>query len=384
MMLSVSTGTDVFAASYDVDRPSVDGALQVKDGRLCNEAGEEVLLRGVSMHGITYFQDYVDDTLFGNVSETMNANLIRLPMYTPEYAGSKYCSDPMGVMKRGIDYAIANDMYVIVDWHTLENPDPNMDSYNALRFFKEISREYGDCPNIIYEICNEPNGATTWKDICRYADTVIPVIRKNSPDSVIIVGTPNYDREITAPAGGHLDKYGNIMYSFHFYAASHSLDKTELKAAVDMGIPVFISECGFTEDTGDGTIDVESTQEWLTYLQEQNLSHTIWNLSDKKEASSMLRPGTKADKDLGGSSLTVAGKMVRNWLVSNDTAAVTDGLTPWEWFRIKTGFKMFPVWLLFNGFAFALVAILGTGLSLIKRKSKKYRSYGRLLNKTGG
>ena len=39
-----------------------------------------------------------------------------------------------------------------------------------------MAAKYGDTPNVIFEICNEPNG-TDWSDIKRFADLVIPRIR---------------------------------------------------------------------------------------------------------------------------------------------------------------------------------------------------------------
>ena len=43
-------------------------------------------------------------------------------------------------------------------------------------FFDKYSKKYKDCPNILYEICNEPNGTiVTWNDSIKpYAETIIP------------------------------------------------------------------------------------------------------------------------------------------------------------------------------------------------------------------
>ena len=47
-----------------------------------------------------------------------------------------------------------------------------------------------------------------------------PGIRKNSPDSVIVVGTPEYDRNLGSPLLCPLE-YDNVMYVLHFYTATH-------------------------------------------------------------------------------------------------------------------------------------------------------------------
>ena len=96
--------------------------------------------------------------------------------------------------------AAAADMYVIVDWHILKDGNPLDHIEEASEFFRMISEKYKDCPNILYEICNEPNGDTTWADIQSYAGEIIPIIRKQDPDSVILVGTPDFDRDLMVAA----------------------------------------------------------------------------------------------------------------------------------------------------------------------------------------
>lgn len=290
-------------------RPSVNGALHVEGTRLVDEAGNPVMLRGVSSHGLTWFSGFIRNDIFEQLSTDWDCNLIRLPLYSDIY--SKNDREGLDVLKKGIEYAVANDMYVIVDWHILEDKDPNTNIGPALEFFSTISQEYSGVPNIIYEICNEPNGETFWDDICKYANNVIPVIRMHAPDALILVGTPNYDRALT-PAVNNPLKYDKVMYVLHFYAASHKRDLQEiLRDAVERGLPVFVSECGLSESTGDGYVDFKSAVDWFSILDDYGISYAVWSLSNKNESSAFLYPIYDEDNPITDEDLTSVGCWVR-------------------------------------------------------------------------
>jgi cellulose synthase (UDP-forming) len=244
-------------------------------------------------------------------------------MYSEIYCeNEKNRADSLSLLRKGIDLALAQDMYVLVDWHILEDKDPNQHIDQAVRFFDMISSEYADVPNLIYEICNEPNGETGWTEVSQYSNTVIPVIRKNSPDSVIVVGTPEYDRNLGSPLLCPL-QYDNVMYVLHFYTATHDEGlRNELTAAIDAGLPVFISECGLTEATGDGRTDFASAVEWFSCLDDRKISYTVWSLSDKDESSAFFKPGFDPGKTIEDSDLTPSGLWVRELIRGRAPSAI--------------------------------------------------------------
>ncbi len=315
----------MFAASFvsaaESARPSVNGRLCVKGAQLSDQRGRAVVLNGISTHGLTWYPDFVNRDRFEQLSLEWNCNLIRLAAYSDQYVDGK-SKETLELVRKGIDAAIASDMYVLVDWHVLTEHDPNVYIDEAGDFFRTISSEYPDSPNIIYEICNEPNGETEWAEVKSYAETIIPIIRANSPDSVILVGTPEYDRNLTSAARSPLD-FENIMYVLHFYAATHKNDlRSELIENHRNGLPIFISECGICEASGDGKIDFESAAEWFKLLNEEELSYTVWSFSNKAESSAMTRPSYDPKNVLTDDDITASGLWVRSLIQGEDPSSI--------------------------------------------------------------
>ena len=73
-------------------RPSVCGRLQVANGKLCDEQGEPVMLRGVSLNGLLTGEKYLDPELFRELSRDRGVNLVRLAMYTYGVGTVGYCT----------------------------------------------------------------------------------------------------------------------------------------------------------------------------------------------------------------------------------------------------------------------------------------------------
>lgn len=295
--------------------PKKAGALSVKNGTLVDKNGKAIQLRGVSTHGLSWFGQYVNDACFSDVRNTWGANVVRLAMYTQEYGG--YCSggskkDLRALVKQGVAYAKKNDLYVIVDWHILSDGNPLTHASEAKAFFKQMSSALKGYNNVLYEICNEPNGGTSWSDIKKYAKKIIPVIRANDKDAVVLVGTPTWSQELDKALASPLS-YKNVMYTMHFYAGTHKDDlRQRLANAVDNGLPVFVSEFGICDASGNGNIDKYSANTWLKLLNKKGVSWCMWSLCNKEESASMLKGSVSKTSGFKSSDLTTSGK----WLVS--------------------------------------------------------------------
>ena len=301
------------------------GALHVEDGKLVDESGDVAVLTGVSSHGLSWYPEYVTPETIESLRNNWGINVIRLAMYTSDYNG--YCvagEDVQNTLKDNIDAAVEaateNDMYVIIDWHILNDSNPNEYKAQAIQFFGEMVRKYEDNENVIYEICNEPNGDTTWEDICNYANEVIPVIRNVDSDAVILVGTPNWSSDLDSVMEAPLD-YDNIMYTYHFYAGTHkSSARNTLTDALDAGLPVFISEYGFVSADGDGSVDTKEAAKWQDIIDEYQLSSCIWNLSNKAEGSALISSDCDKTADWEEEELSEQGQYFFDMLTTIDTS----------------------------------------------------------------
>lgn len=268
------------------------GTLSIKGTEIVDKDGKIFQLKGISTHGINWFPEYVNKEAFEDLT-SYGVNAIRLAMYTADYNG--YCSggnqeELEQIVHNGVQYCTELGMYVIIDWHILNDKNPNQNKEAAKQFFEKMSKKYANQDNIIYEICNEPNGDTRWEDIKAYAEEVIPVIRNNDKNALIIVGTPNWSQDVDIASTNPITGYDNILYAAHFYAATHKEDlRNKVKTAIQNGLPVIISECNISEASGDGTIDYEEGQKWMELIHQYHLSCFAWSLGNKDETASLLK-----------------------------------------------------------------------------------------------
>lgn len=305
------------ALSVDASTPfGQHGALHVENGKLTDADGNTVQLYGMSTHGIAWFPQYINYDSLRTLRDDWNTNCIRLAMYTEEYGG--YCAGGdkeqlKQLVKDGVSYATELGMYVIVDWHILSDCDPNQNKDEAIAFFREMAEVFADNDNVLYEICNEPNGGTSWDSIKSYAEEVIPVIRAQKPDAVILVGTPTWSQEIDKAAASPLDD-SNVMYTLHFYAGTHKDDlRNRLETCVQNGLPVFVSEFGMCDASGNGANDFDSTTKWLDLLNKYQISFCCWNLANKDESSSVFKASSTALSDWTDDDFNESGRWIRDY-----------------------------------------------------------------------
>ena len=232
-------------------------------------------------------------------------------MYTEDYNG--YCSggnqeELKKLVNDGVTYATNLGMYAIIDWHILNDNTPVKNQKAAESFFEEMSKEYADSNNVIYEICNEPNGGTTWSEIKGYAESVIAIIRANDPDAIIIVGTPNWSQDVDIASKDPIDD-DNVMYALHFYATTHTDGiRSKAQTAIDNGAPIFVSECSICDASGNGSIDYDQADKWMELINTNKLSMACWNLSNKDETSSLISASCKATSGWSDSDYSETGK----------------------------------------------------------------------------
>ncbi|PRX20948.1 cellulase family glycosylhydrolase [Actinoplanes italicus] len=296
----------------------VNGQLRVCGTKLCNESGQAVQLKGMSTHGIQWFPNCYTDASLDVLAKEWNSDLFRISMYVQEQG---YETDPAGFTNRVnnlVEEATERGMYALIDFHILTPGDPAFNLERAKTFFAQVSARHANKKNVIYEIANEPNGVS-WAQIKNYADQVIPVIRANDPDGVVIVGTRGWS-SLGVSEGSNSSEIvnnpvsaSNVMYAFHYYAASH---KDNYRAEVERAaasLPLFVTEFGTVTYTGDGAVDVASSNAWFDLLDRLKIGYANWTYSDASEGSAAFKPGTcNAGSFAGTGSLTESGALLRN------------------------------------------------------------------------
>ncbi len=297
-----------------------NGKLSVVGPDLVNQYGDKIQLYGLSTHGIQWFGRFINFNTISEIQEEFGNNIIRFAFYTDEdgycIGSSERKKQMLKDLERGIEIATALGLYVIVDWHmvganNVKDKNPLTYLEESKEFFSYISEKYQDHDNILYEIMNEPNGSTTWDDCKKYANEVIPCIRKNT-NAIILVGNPRWTADLTSVMASPLVGYTNIMYTYHFYAADHSRT-TQVETAYDAGFPVFISEFGFMYSDGDGAISTKNGEKWKQVLDSRNISYVAWNISNSKGSASIFKTSTTDHADLSDDNLKTWGIYLKNW-----------------------------------------------------------------------
>ncbi|HSU78808.1 MAG TPA: carbohydrate-binding domain-containing protein [Candidatus Angelobacter sp.] len=317
-----STYTHLVGATNNVEKPSDGGALQVitesnGEKTLGDQKGNPIQLRGMSTHGLQWFPQITNNNAFAALSNDWNANVVRLAMYVTE---GGFATDPSLEQKviDGIHLAEANNMYVIVDWHVTTPGDPTAPAYSgANQFFKDISTKFPNDPHIIYELANEPspaassdangipNDASGWTTVKNYAEPIIKMLRDSGNKNIVIVGTPNWSQRPDLAADNPIND-ANTMYTVHFYTGTHlpadgDSDRSNVMNnttyALEHHVPVFVTEFGTSEASGNGGPYLDNADAWLDYLNAHNISWLNWSLSNKAETSAAFLPYVAGEHD---------------------------------------------------------------------------------------
>ena len=303
---------------------AINGKLRVCGTKLCNKHNQPIQLRGMSTHGLQWYANCINDESLDALVSDWKADIVRVSMYVQE---DGYETDPARftrLVNSIVNKVTARGLYVIIDWHMLDPGDPFYNLQRARTFFRSVTRTHKAKINVMYEVANEPNGVT-WGRIKNYHEQIIPVIRDEDPDAVILLGTRGWsslgvsdgfnEREVVR---NPVDAT-NIMYTFHFYAASHGDDHLLALRRASARLPMFVTEFGTQDFAGEGPNDFEQSQKYLDLMAEKQIGWANWNYSDDERSGAVFKPGTcPAGNFAGTGALKQAGRWIRARMRSPD------------------------------------------------------------------
>lgn len=298
-----------YAQSSDSSVVELNGQLSVEGTKIVNQQGDPIVLRGMSLFWSQWMGQYYNSATVKWLKDDWNCTVIRAAMGV-ELGG--YLENPtteMNKVKAVIDACIEESIYVIVDWHDHKAHEHQEE---AIEFFTQIANQYGDSPNIIYEIYNEPL-QISWTNIIKpYSENVINAIRSVDSNNIILVGSPTWSQDVDVAANNPLD-FDNIAYTLHYYAATHKQAlRNKASLAISRGVALFVSEFGTCEASGDGVLDYDEVETWFEFLEQNKISWCNWSIADKAETASALTPGASGLGGWSESQITASGKLVRD------------------------------------------------------------------------
>lgn len=310
-LLPLALGLLMQTSSLFAGVVSENGLLRAEGNRIVGEHGDPVAVAGVShfwsqWDGAPYYTRETVDWLV----EDWKVTLARaaLGVHSGPLGYQQQPAQELAKVRAVVEAAIANDIYVLIDWHD-HHAEDNVE--DAVAFFSRMAQLYGDQPHVIYEIYNEPLKVSWSKTVKLYAKRVIAAIRAHDPDNLIIVGTPYWSQRVDEAAADPIDD-PNVAYTLHFYAGTHKADlRQRAQTALDAGVALMVTEWGSVNANGDGAIDHESVAEWMKFIKAKDLSHAAWSISNKDETSAILKPHVTKISGWTEDDLTANGRMLR-------------------------------------------------------------------------
>lgn len=293
------------------------GNLKISGNYVLSEKGDTVQLRGMSFFWSQWMGQYYNAETVNWLVSDWKCNVVRAAMGVEAEKGG-YAKNPEKELVKVyavIDAAIANGIYVIVDYHSHE---AHHDVATSKKFFAEVAQKYGKIPNLIYEIYNEPLDDADWKkDIKPYSEQVIATIRAIDPDNIIVVGTRQWS-QMVSEAGVSPIEGKNIAYTLHYYAGTHTQWlRDEAVKAMKSGICLMVTEFGTCDASGNGNFSPEESAKWFAFLDKYHISWCNWSVADKEETASALMPGASGKGAWDASMITESGKLIKKELLKN-------------------------------------------------------------------
>jgi len=336
---------------------SYHGRLYACGNQICGEKSN----KSVQVKGPSFYMsnsnwpghEFLKTKTLNALVDGWNATLVRAPLSlepgrneTGTANGYGYEDKPdenWSLVKEVTDAAIAKDIYVIVDWHSHfahEKTDLAKDFFTN----PQLAGRYGNNPNVIFEIYNEPTG-NSWTPVKTYANAVIKAIRDAGFKNLILIGTPYYSAQVNAGISDlPTDPENNYAFVFHFYANTHKIDeqawfatgktyRSLLQDVLNANRPILVSEYGIYDADGLGTINAAESDKWHAFLNANKISSAAWHVGVGEVSGLWLNSPLMLDKIFGANishwtdpnNMTKNGRYLYRLLTGKDTTTAGQG-----------------------------------------------------------
>ena len=313
-------------ASLSVPCFAADG-LRVQGNQLLSGT-VPVMLRGVAVGDPILARQGRPLSDYERIAHDWHANVVRISLHPSDWKHSPH-AQVLDTLDREMGAALANGMYVILDWHSIGWPDgyyekiradwtdDPVDLYDsnfalAKSFWDEVSARFGKDGRIIFELWNEPvmtkkeededNVHPEWSRLKPYFAQLVQIVRSHSRNVVFATGNEwAYDMEGIRedPLPGV-----NVAYSWHIYAGTDDDDEKQWADHLDdlqTIAPVMVTEWGFQEHTKEafkGSAKSFGTKFVRDFLEKRHLHSTAW-CWHPDWTPVMLKPDWKTPTSMG-------------------------------------------------------------------------------------
>lgn len=291
--------------------------LSVEGTDIVNSQGNTVHLHGVAttdlhaiykglyvpgMEGGSSGSDNLTDHI-GMLDDPLwdNANIVRLTihpsvddevgqhgwdMVEPDF----YIND---IIIPAVNAVVESGRYAVLDWHLVGEGWTGANEENTVDFWNRMVEVFGDHPNVLFEIFNEPGGGS-WNDWQSTAQGWVDAIRsgdwsqyglpdRQGADNIIISGGPNYSQVLPQSSSDNFFTGGNVVYAVHIYPEHTGGGIPNWAEFTLQSQPVILSEWGY-ENNEDANVTTGTAENYGNQLQSyvdsfDNLHWIAWNWS---------------------------------------------------------------------------------------------------------
>lgn len=301
-----------YPQSFDVKKLAREQSwIKVRGNGFVTEKGDEFIFRGVNIAdpGKLHQQGRWSKQLFEEVHR-WGANTIRVPIHP--FSWRKYGKDWFFErLDEAVVWANSQDMYLIIDWHSIGNLEAEMYQHvmyettknETADFWQKIALRYRTTPTVaVYEIFNEPThnyigtgdyslGKASWESWRNLLEEYIDLIHLYNKNAIPLVAGHNWAYDLTPIAEAPIRRE-NIAYAIHPYpqkAKPQNPSKENFFALWDKTwgyvadkYPLIATELGWAKETDYGAHvpvinnDGSYGPNIVEYMANKGVSYTVW------------------------------------------------------------------------------------------------------------